>query len=392
MKLIQKFQNPSGTIQPILVTPTKVGHDYTVYDNREMIPEGAYLTDEERHKQKGQRGARAINRAQERGKNFVMSTVGIVPTFLTSLNPLGLLSLAGGVVGSNVGQYSGMALDKAFNNKEPILEQTGSAIGGLIGGAAAAPAYYFTKYPLYRQGLYDFFKYRNTGKPWPKIERAFNPNERKYAIIPKRNQRELEVNEPTYDILMVKKGNENELYQYSNQDELFHPFLTQSDSRNKFVIEPHLKKAYGKGFLKALKSAPSGTYLIDTPEQIYPFGAQLKNSNIYDFLKLLYKPNLNSVVSKKTQPFSLSSYIQLLKLANKPQYDLRYTNQKMPYFNNNDFNTKDGATFIDMMLRDNPNGIIDDLNNLFLKNNPNAKLIKINNGQVEIPTPSLLVK
>lgn len=64
----------------------------------------------------------------------------------------------------------------------------------------------------------------------------------------------------------------------------------------------------------------------------------------------------------------------------------------MPYFNNNDFNTKDGATFIDMMLRDNPNGIIDDLNNLFLKNNPNAKLIKINNGQVEIPTPSLLVK
>ena len=62
-KLIPKFQH-SGVIQPILVTPQKVGHDYTVYDNREMIPEGAELSDNERHKQEAKRGAIAVNRAQ----------------------------------------------------------------------------------------------------------------------------------------------------------------------------------------------------------------------------------------------------------------------------------------------------------------------------------------
>lgn len=53
-RLIAKGQNG------FLVTPNGVGRDYTVYDNREMLPEGYNQSDEERHNQQSQRGGQYI--------------------------------------------------------------------------------------------------------------------------------------------------------------------------------------------------------------------------------------------------------------------------------------------------------------------------------------------
>lgn len=53
-RLIAKGQNG------FLVTPNGVGRDYTVYDTREMLPEGYNQSDEERHNQQSQRGGQYI--------------------------------------------------------------------------------------------------------------------------------------------------------------------------------------------------------------------------------------------------------------------------------------------------------------------------------------------
>lgn len=48
-----------------LVTPNGVGRDNTVYDNKDMLPNGYNIPDQERYDQQAQTGAKAVNRATE---------------------------------------------------------------------------------------------------------------------------------------------------------------------------------------------------------------------------------------------------------------------------------------------------------------------------------------
>lgn len=127
----------------IVVTPNGVGHDNTVYDNKEMLPKGWNIDPEKLRYVQGLRGARYVNQAQTRAVPFVLSTVGAaaqLPFVLTSV-PMAA-SYATGTVGGYLGGKVGKGVDKIMDNKVNWGEGIGQVAGGLVGGFVI-PGYNF---------------------------------------------------------------------------------------------------------------------------------------------------------------------------------------------------------------------------------------------------------
>lgn len=382
----------------LLVTPKGNGRDNTVYDNRQMIPDGAELDDATRHEIEGQRGAHAVRSATSKAAPYVASLLMGTYSFPYMLSLPGALSTLGGIAGGTIGNQAGRLVDKGLNNKTNWGEGIGSVAGGFIGGGLTVPAYNFAKYPLYREGLYDWIKYRKQPDAASVITKFVNPKNRAYwksgNILKGQTIKGVNFDLHNGKHIIYNNG-DNELWYSLPNDDVYQPYLSwNTDETTSYVLRPHLDRYHthsAQAFVKALHAAPRGTYLIDS--EIIPFGAKLRQANNpYDFFKLIYKPDLNIIKSKGVAPNSWSSYSQLLRTSNKPGYSLRYTNEYMNNFNSNDQETNPFANQIRQALQVGDNSFIDALNQKILTLNSNAKPIQIVNGQVRIQTPALLKK
>lgn len=135
-KLLPKYQHPASTLTPILVTPTGVGHDYTVYDSREMLPEGAMLTESEREQQRktdAKRGGNYVRRATTKVAPAIASLLMGVQTFPYVLSPTGLLTAGTSIAGSQIGSFIGNQIDKKLNNETNWGQGIGQTLGGIAG-------------------------------------------------------------------------------------------------------------------------------------------------------------------------------------------------------------------------------------------------------------------
>ena len=255
----------------------------------------------------------------------------------------------------------------------------------------------------YRQGLVDWYKYRKEPSALDVLDKEFGVNVIKGPKMPSVSEKigyPLDTRYHTAhtkhgDILVgADKGNNKRMF-FMEKPGSWSPFAEITS--NPFVIRPHLDMSRRLALERIVELSPRGTYVVDS--EIVPFGAQLRAANKFDFFKLLLTGPKQSQMSftdaYEYAPNSYSSYKLALKQSARPGFDLRYTGQSMPRFNNNDFTTSEVAVPIDISLTQQPAEIIPELNNRFLTisgENPNYQPIKIVDNKVQIPVSSVLKK
>lgn len=381
----------------LLVTPKGNGRDNTVYDNRQMIPDGAELDDATRHEIEGQRGAHAVRSATNKAAPYVASLLMGTQSFPYMLSLPGALSTLGGIAGGTIGNQAGRLVDKGLNNKTNWGEGIGSVAGGFIGGGLTVPAYNFAKYPLYREGLYDWIKYRKQPDVWHTINNKLGLTDRPTAKNPQFDSKTIPYKNKGHRLISIK-GKSMDMNQIVLDHDEFPEWINVASSTKLTgtqILRPHLSPISKQAFGYILEQAPSGTYIQDIRSSNIPFGAKLISdykTNKIDFIKDLYSYKNKPVFTHEEPYNSNTSYNLGLQIAkSRPKiYELRYTNEYLPRFNEGDFSLSQHAIEIDNAIKQNKNKALQLINNDIRQVNPNAKQAQIIDGKLAIPVYTLL--
>lgn len=259
--------------------------------------------------------------------------------------------------------------------------------GYYVGNKLYTPIYEQTLLPR-TEGIFDYLKYlKNIRK-----DRAISYKAKKFAQthdyigsgISSDGKFVQQAYENPYNIesgITITKNTENGNILLGNQDD--HIMFEISPSSDMVAI-PHLGNRSINEVARVMprdrimlagtfeKSFPYGSYIGDGPYT--PWAQVFRNNGLKAALKK--RPLLNPSAIE-AHPYSYDSYKLLLQRGSKPGYELRYTGDM---FTPNDYALKniiDNSLPLEQQLAQ--------INNLIRNANPNAKLAKIIDGQVQLP-------
>lgn len=329
---------------------------------------------------------------KEVGKETAKFIVKETPKFVSGyLGGKGVDEVSKAITGKSWAENSSNKMSSMMGfHIEPIfgdITNLGYSGGYYIGNKLYTPIYEQTLLPR-MEGAFDYLKYlKNMRK-----DRAISYNSKKFAQThdyigsgtSKDRKLVQQAYENPYNIesgITVTKNTENGTVFLGNQDDYaMFEILPSSD----MVAIPHLGNHSINEVARVMprdrimlagafeKSFPYGSYIGDGPYT--PWAQVFRNNGLKSMFKK--RPLLNPSAIE-VNPYSYDSYKLLLQRGSKPGYELRYTGDMFTPNNYALKNIIDNSLPLEQQLIQ--------VNNLIRNANPNAKLAKIVDGQIQLP-------